>query len=253
MSDQSQHPAVPQSEGPSMQPGQGVHDALDVAEEATRRTAAVVHDAAQAARGRTDHPVEFTENDGDPSAVQTLSSIDFNSLIGGPLLAGVNASAQAAMATAQYIQTIGFTGTGSSLSVNTVQFSYSTTPPGQTTAVTSSVTVPLLAILPIPYLRVESMDIDFKAQINSMTSVTNTNSFGVTSTVSGSTGGFLSLFESAQFSVSVADTNVNTAVSQQTANYSMDVHVHAGVDPMPSGMQAVLNILQGMIQSQATA
>jgi hypothetical protein len=253
MTDQSQHPTVPQSEGASLQARQGVQDALDVAEEATRRTAAAVHDAAQAARGRTDHPVEFIQNNGDPAAVQTLSSIDFNSLIGGPLLAGVNASAQAAMATAQYIQTIGFTGTGSSLTVNTVQFTYATTPPGQTTSVTSSVTVPLLAILPIPYLRVESMDIDFKAQINSMTSVTNTNSFGVTSTVNGSTGGFLSLFESAQFSVSVADTNVNTAVSQQTANYSMDVHVHAGVDPMPSGMQAVLNILQGMIQSQATA
>lgn len=267
MADSNQQP-VPQPGGDRAETE--LERTLDAVEAATARTAAAVQEAAAAVqeataaaretaglpdtgspaaggRGPGARPAVFAQTDPAASAVQTLQSINFNSLIGGPLLAGVNATAQAALATAQYIQTVGFTGTAPNYEVKTIKFSYPTFPAGQSTPVTSSITVPLLSILPIPYLRVDSLNIDFKAQINSMQSVTNTNTFGVTSTTSGGTGGFLSLFESVQFSVTVADTNVNTAVSQQTSNYSMDVRVHAGVDPIPAGMQRVLNIFESVI------
>ena len=190
-------------------------------------------------------------------AVDTLTSIDFNALIGGPLIAGVNASAQAAMATAEYIKAIGFasgSGTNGNYDLQTVTFTYQTLQVNQTdgtsTPVTASITVPLISILPIPYLRVDSMEIEFKANIDSMNKVTNTNTFATTNSVSGGTGGFLSIFESVKFNVSVADSNVNTAVSEQTSKYAFNVRVHAGVDPLPGGMQKVLNIFEGIIQQQ---
>jgi hypothetical protein len=280
MADSKPQPEQPQ---PTVTPqaGEELQRSLEAVEAATARTAdaaeqaaAAVQEAAAVVREQVGLPdaalavadtgatppgarsaAFFTDggDGGGAPAVQALQSVDFNALIGGPLLAGINATAQAAMATAQYIQTVGFTGTTSPFQVNTIQFSYSTVPAGQNTAVTNSVTVPLLSLLPIPYLRVDSMDIEFKAQINSMKSVTNTNTFGVTSKVDGSTGGFLRLFQSVQFSVSVANTNVNTSVAQQTSNYSLDVRVHAGVDPIPAGMQRVLNIFESVVLPRPVA
>ncbi len=43
-----------------------------------------------------------------PNPGQELSSIDFESMIGGPLVAVINAQAQAAMATVNFIKEVGF-------------------------------------------------------------------------------------------------------------------------------------------------
>ena len=43
-----------------------------------------------------------------PSPGQELSSIDFESMIGGPLVAVINAQAQAAMSTVNFIKEVGF-------------------------------------------------------------------------------------------------------------------------------------------------
>lgn len=215
--------------------------------------------AAAAPQPRSPGTERLFEPAGGDGAAATLGSLDFASIIGGPLVAAVNASAQAALATAAYIMQVGFeSDTEGNSTVKTVTFSYdtyvsSTTSSNQSTQVSASITVPLLSMLPIPYLRIDSMTIDLKVQLQAMSAVTNTNTFGTTNEINGSTGGFLSLFETAQFQVTVADTNVNTAVSQQSSDYSLEVTVHAGVDPMPAGMQQVLNIFNATIVQQATA
>ena len=43
-----------------------------------------------------------------PTPGQELSSIDFESMIGGPLVAVINAQAQAAMSTVNFIKEVGF-------------------------------------------------------------------------------------------------------------------------------------------------
>ena len=43
-----------------------------------------------------------------PTPGQELSSIDFESMIGGPLVAVINAQAQAAMTTVNFIKEVGF-------------------------------------------------------------------------------------------------------------------------------------------------
>jgi hypothetical protein len=72
-------------------------------------------------------------------------------LCAGPLVAVVNAQAQAALSTASFIRTVGFDEEGKSVSV---EFSYDTV--NSTTGETqvTTVRIPLLAMLPIPYLKV---------------------------------------------------------------------------------------------------
>jgi hypothetical protein len=184
----------------------------------------------------------------DQAASQTLNTLSFSSLIGGPLVAGVNASAQAAAATAEYIEKLAFKDSGKdgTYQLQTVSFNYtSTNGSGQTMAQTLN--VPLISILPIPYLRVGSMDIEFKAKINSIATATNVNTFNTNDTADGHTGGLLNMFATATFDVSVADQNVNSRLAQQTSSYSLDVKVHAGVDELPGGMQRVLNIFDSLI------
>ena len=229
---------------------------LDAIEQAAAATASAQSQLSRAVDAVSPRPAPdtglqiLTQNPSDPGS--TLASLDFGSLIGGPLIAGVNATAQAAMATAEYIETVAFQPldkNSNTYSVKTVAFTYTwPSTDGQGTTLTKTVTVPLLSILPIPYLRVDSMDIEFKAQIDSVQTVNNTNTFNTTNSVSGGSGSFLNMFESVNFSVSVSDQNVNTATSKQTSSYSMDVRVHAGVDAIPAGMQRVLDIFDSIIQ-----
>jgi hypothetical protein len=102
---------------------------------------------------------------------EELSTLDFESMIGGPLIAVVNAQAQAAMTSVDYIKGVGFTGEGDDMEPIMVSFSYSrdveTTEDDGTVTVTpkSSLTVPILTMLPIPFLRVEETTIDINAKI----------------------------------------------------------------------------------------
>jgi Protein of unknown function (DUF2589) len=190
-------------------------------------------------------------------AVQTLGSVDFSQIIGGPLIAAVNASAASAQTTAQYIMTF-VTNSNGANQLETVTFTYGayinsisqTSSISSLVPVTASLTVPVICLLPIPYLQVENMTINFHAQIQQMNAVTNTNVFGTTTTFDSGTGGFLSFFESSQLQCTVADQNVNSAVSQQSSTFSLDVSVQAGVAPMPAGMAEVLNIFNKTIVQQ---
>ena len=193
--------------------------------------------------------------------VNTLNSIDFNQIIGGPLQAGVNASAAAALATYDYIMFVGFgvaPGTAvTTASMRTVTFNFSqvninNSSAGGFSAVTASITVPIISILPVPYLQIDSMDIELKVQFDSLSSTSNTNIFNTTTSATGGTSGILSLFENVKWSVSAADQNVNTQVSEQQSRWTYDVRVHAGVAPMPAGMAKVLDIFENTIQAIAT-
>jgi hypothetical protein len=80
-----------------------------------------------------------------------ISSIDFGAMIGGPLTAVINAQAQAAMTTVNFINSVGFH--KENRSVVNVDFMYSSTDENGTD-VPKRLTVPFLAMLPIPNLEV---------------------------------------------------------------------------------------------------
>lgn len=103
-----------------------------------------------------------------PSTVATnaLQAIPFSSLIGGPLDACVQAQAQAARTSYEFINQVGLTVdpiTGEKKAIN-VTFQYNNQ--GQL----ATLVVPLIAIVPIPYLGINTVEIDFLANISASSS-----------------------------------------------------------------------------------
>jgi hypothetical protein len=119
-------------------------------------------------------------------------------MIGGPLVAVINAQAQAAMSTVNFIKEVGFKkpsttedagGDTTTEEPIYVTFKYpkelspyepatpgdpSATPPVPATPAvpavyeTQELQVPILTILPIPYIRIDLTTVDFNAKINSV-------------------------------------------------------------------------------------
>lgn len=267
---------------------------------------------------------------------QELASIDFESMIGGPLISVVNAQAQASMSSVDFIQKVGFTedkdpiyvsfkypkqvapyqegntdqvvsvtvsnggsgytsaptvelnggdGTGASataflngsgevdrIEIDSPGSGYTSTPSvvfsggGGNGAVASStlgvqvarpaqfqdmkIEVPILTMLPIPFIRIDETTVDFNAKINSVESRNVETEFGVK--------GDLTVKQ--RWPSGSAKLNVSASYkrkSQQGFNiektYSMAVHVRAVQDEMPAGMEKLLGILENAIVSTPTA
>jgi hypothetical protein len=266
---------------------------------------------------------------------QELASIDFESMIGGPLISVVNAQAQASMSSVDFIQKVGFTedkdpiyvsfkypkqvapyqegntdqvvsitisnggtgytsaptvtltGDGSGATATafingsgvvdsidiTNQGSGYTSPPtvaftggDGTGAVAASalgtqvaraaqfqdmkIEVPILTMLPIPFIRIDETTVDFNAKINSVESRNVETEFGIKGDLTVKQrwpGG------SAKLSVSASYKRKSQQGFNIEKTYSMAVHVRAVQDEMPAGMEKLLGILENAIVSTPTA
>ena len=262
---------------------------------------------------------------------QELSSINFGALIGGPLVAVIEAQSMAARATADFIKTVGFDednkpiyvefkypkevapykpaipsqitgfnvtagGSGYDPSTVTVTFSGGTGSGAQAKAIVEGgvvvrielidagtytaaptvaiggggsnaaatvvfqvavaavdakyqdmkIEVPILTMLPIPFIRIEEATIDFNAKINSM----ETRSESTDAAISGNLevrqrwpGG------GAKLSVSASYQKKTASGSTVERTYSMQIHVRASQDEMPAGMEKLLGLLEGAMKA----
>jgi len=264
-----------------------------------------------------------------------LSSIDFGSLIGGPLTAIITAQSQAARATADFIKTVGFDGdnkpvyvdfkypkevqpyqpavpqglsitigadsaandnsgyidppavtfspTGATANaivqngkvvrievVNGGTYTSSPTvtiapsPAGSTHGATATADiipavpavpavyqemkfeVPILTMLPIPFIKVDLATIDFNAKINSMETASASSDFAISG----------NLEVQQRWPGGAAKLNVACSYKKSTASgssvertYSMQIHVQASQDDMPAGMEKLLNLLESAMKS----
>jgi len=233
-----------------------------------------------------------------PTPGQELSSIDFASMLGGPLIAAVNAQAQAAMSAVNFIKQVGFkklppppgqtgqdpanTETGDPIYV---KFKYPkelspfvpavaakaavaevkdangnvTTPASPAVLAVAAVKavyetqeleVPILTMLPIPYLRIEDVTIDFNAKIDSVEYTKLDDSLKVDAALeAGTSWGW----GSAKLNVSVGYQRNTQQGTNVARTYSMAVHIRAVQDEMPAGMTKVLDILESNMKSQPAA
>ena len=95
------------------------------------------------------------------TANAALQSIPFGNLIGAPLEACVNAQAQAARTTYEYISEVGFDVKSEyEWEARTISFTF------MMEGVMKQITVPLLTILPLPYLQIDTVDISFTADVS---------------------------------------------------------------------------------------
>lgn len=179
-------------------------------------------------------------------------ALPLEQIIGGPLQAVVQGQVLAANATADFIQQVGLLGDSSDQQrVRTVDFKFRRTRPSvsgdnQDEIKTEEVTlnVPLLTILPVPFIRIEEAEIDFEAKVSSITTNQTSTAFGVA--VGASVfGGKLRINVNYSQSAKFSD-QVNRAAT-------LGVKVRAVQDETPAGLAKVLEILETAItDSEAT-
>lgn len=177
-----------------------------------------------------------------------LAALDFSKLLGAPMVATINAQAQSAIVTLNFLQSKVFVDQGQ---VKTLSFTYKKlmpAPDGTTQPVDVQLDAPLLSMAPIPYIRVESLLVDLNVKLHSIQTMKLENNLNVDSSTSSS-----SWFSPVSFNVKVAEKNTYTHNSTVDREYSMHVQLRAVQDEMPGGLAKVLEIFQQSIDSQSKA
>lgn len=215
-----------------------------------------------------------------PLPGEELGSIDFEAVIGGPLVAVVNAQAQSAKTTINFIKTVGFKQPeeneddfdeeGDHQSSNEpiyVSFTYpkeitpyqpaqldddgnETSPAVDAVYEDHELRVPILTMLPIPYIRIEEVTVDFNAKINTVEYRKTDATLKFSKTFEGKYGNFLT--GSAKLKTSFSYQKNTERGSRVERTYSLAVHVRAVQDEMPAGMERILGILEDAIVAKPT-
>jgi len=181
-----------------------------------------------------------------PSQVATnaLQAIPFGSIIGSPLKACIEAQAMAAKTSWEFIQEVGLYEDPSTKEKKTVNVSFSFIKEGRM----AQINVPLLTIVPIPYIAIKDIDINFKANISAASSThSETSSSKSLDTKAEMQArlklGPFSMSTKMNASYSSKKDSKATSDSKYSVEYTMDVGVKAGQDSMPAGLAKVLELL----------
>lgn len=171
---------------------------------------------------------------------EQFAGLDMKQLIGGPLTATADASVLLANSTAEFINHVGFDTEGN---VRTVVFGYqknSVNEDGTTNLDEMKVSVPMLAIVPIPNLQVDEVNVLFDMEVKqsekSEKSLDSATSFS---------GGVNLGIVKVNISGSVSTHQNNTRSSDNSAKYHVDVR--ATNHGTPEGMARVLDIIAANI------
>lgn len=167
---------------------------------------------------------------------EQFAGLDMEQLIGGPLSAAANASKQLADSTAEFINQIGFDDNGK---VRTVAFAYqkrSMNEDGTSNLDEMNVQVPILAIVPIPNLQVDEVNILFDMEVKQ--SEKSEKSLDLGATISGSLN--MGVFK-VSVTGNVSAHSSNTRSSDNSAKYHVDVR--ATNHGTPEGLARVLDMM----------
>ena len=164
--------------------------------------------------------------EGGKQVVSALHSIPFGNIIGGPLAACVHAQAEASQTTLNFIR--GFTMADSGIDVDgaepvTVTFSF------VMNGVPTLMTLPLMTLVPIPYMRIEHVNLSFTADITACSDEKMEARYA--------SEGYKRTEESEK------------SVSVQS---KMGIHVRATTSDMPSGMARMLDFFANNLIIQET-
>lgn len=169
------------------------------------------------------------ENPPKKEIADELSSMDFGSLIGGPIQAAVEAQNSASIAQINFIKEVGL---DEDNKVIPVDFTYTN---GN---ITRTISVPLISMLNIPSIRIDEMTIDFNAKLTSVETNNVSSQFDTSATLSASYMKIVSLKASASYQKKTSST------SQVEKTYSMVIHVRVVNDELPAGLDRLLTILE---------
>lgn len=111
--------------------------------------------------------------------------------------------------------------------------------------------VPLLTIVPIPFIRVASTDIELNVKINSIYNTEESSETTVNSKIDASASAkFLFMKASVNINASVAHQKKSSSSEEVKKEYSLNIKIHAVQDDVPVGMSRILDILEESIVPQ---
>lgn len=112
--------------------------------------------------------------------------------------------------------------------------------------------VPILTMLPIPFIKIDNTDIEFNVKINSV-STTESKDTTNSNLKSDSTFGYKGWGFNASTTLNTSISNQKSTSSNETVkkDYSLNIKVHAVQDDMPAGMSRILDILEESIATKA--
>lgn len=179
----------------------------------------------------------------DSKVLNTLQNLPFDSLIAAPLNACVNAQAEAAQSTINFIQNVGLNEDENG-NKHAVYVYFNFIQGGRRV----TISVPLLTMIPIPYIAINTIDINFKAKV---TGVQNENNAAAesyedrveASKKEGKLGWFKVTTTKINTEVSTKKDSTSTKDSGYSVEATIDVAVHASQDSMPAGMAKILEML----------
>ena len=181
-----------------------------------------------------------------PSQVATsaLQAIPFGSIIGAPLKACIEAQAMAAKSSWEFIQQVGLNTNKETGMREAINVSFNFMQNGRM----AQLNVPLLTILPIPYIGIQNIDLNFKANISAASSsVTETSESSDTKIDGGGSLGLkigpFHMQANMKANYSSKKDSKATQDSRYSVEYTMDVAVKAGQESMPAGLAKVLELL----------
>lgn len=192
-------------------------------------------------------------------ANRVLGSIPYGTLIGAPLTAAVEAQALAAQSSVDFIRSVGFKSEGDDEAfgdVRQVTFTYKRRDADTGADTTASLEVPVLTIVPIPYLRIDDMTIDFTSKITEEMVRTSKRDSSV-DTDAELTVGYKKFFSPVKVgfkgSVSTKHSSSSSTKNRYKTEHTININVHAVQDDIPGGMGRVLDLLETSITEQASA
>lgn len=181
-------------------------------------------------------------------SIGTLQGIPFKNLIGGPLSACIQAQNDAAMTSINFINNVCLNEDKETGEKSAINVSFSFIQNGRKVVIN----VPLIAIVPIPYIAINSIDINFKATVNGVECESNENTYSEeykrdTNTKSQKRRGFFLNKNKKETKINTSFSTKRDSKSTQDSKFSVeatiDVAVHAGQESMPAGMAKILEML----------
>ncbi len=179
-----------------------------------------------------------------PPAESTQLAAEFQALpleylISAPLIAAVKAQKAAADATKGFVESMIENGKPITVDFEAEQRSGAVTRKAKVNA-------PLLAITPVPHLRIDSLTVHFTFEISQTFLSSSATEKGIE--LSASTGGALSPWVKASFKGSASSKSSKESTTNRSGQ--LEITVNASEAPMPEGLSRVLSLLARSIPAE---
>lgn len=179
---------------------------------------------------------------------QTLPAADFQKLpleylISAPLVAAVEAQKQAAQATRSYIESFlnKVDGQPGVFTPQTVNFNFAVQEPSPSgTGVINrnvALAAPLLSMVPVPHLRIDSLSIHFKYEVTEVVGIKKDT------TISASADASIKYLPIVEASLKGNLSSTSSENSSTNRSGLLEITVHASEAPIPEGLARLLSLL----------